>query len=252
MDETPIGGNSVIERYFEIVAESVRRDYGPLLQSDKIDFIELVKWAYRKEFWQQTLTLIESNAPNDFVDKGIYYYSNDEESRNHAVEVLGQIYYDLKPYEKYKLEDISHYYVKYYSRQRTPHSDDDIAYAQAYADVRVEELDIEESGRIKALTECEDREALRDLLFSYYHLGDIRNSTNHAADEFDGFYSIIADTDPSERKKIISRAVDYFIHCYDKVSALIEGKEPHIEKIDVSELVSYSRKLRDANRRNSG
>ncbi len=248
MDGTPIGGDSVVEKYFEIVAESVRQDFGPLLQKEKIEFIELVKWAYRKEYWQQTLTLIESDAPADFVEKGIYYYSGDEESRNRAVEVFGQVYYDLKPYEKYKLDDISHYYVKYYSRQRAQRSDDDIAYEQSYADVRIEELEIEESGRIKALSLCEDKGALKELLFAYYHLGDIRNSTNHAADEFGGFYSIIADTDPSERKKMISRAIDYFIHCYDKVCSLIEGKDPHVETIEVSELVSYSKKLRDANR----
>ena len=63
---------------------------------------------------------------------------------------------------------------------------------------------------------------------------------------FTTFASII------DSKKTISRAVDYFIHCYDKVSALIEGKDPHVEKIEVSELVSYSKKIRDANRRNSG
>lgn len=109
-NDLPIGGETSVEKYFELVVESIRQDYGPLLEEDQIPFIELVKWAYRKGFWQQTLTLIESRAPRAIVEKGIYFYADGEKSRKHAIEILGQVYYDLRVYEKYKLDDVSHYY----------------------------------------------------------------------------------------------------------------------------------------------
>jgi len=108
--------------------ESIRQDYGPLLTEDQISFIDLVKWAYRKGFWQQTLTLIESRAPEDIVSRGFYFYSDDEKSKKHAVELMAQEYCNMKASEKYKMDDVSHYYIKYYSRDRAARDDDQDSY----------------------------------------------------------------------------------------------------------------------------
>jgi hypothetical protein len=247
-NDLPISGDSIIERYFEIVVDSIRQDYGSLLEGDAVPFIDLVRWAYRKGFLQQTLTLIESRAPRDFVDKGIYFYADGERTRKHALEILGQIYYDLKPHEKYKLDDVSHYYVKYYSRRRAPRADGD-AYQMGYAAVRIDELDTRDESLIRAQTVCPDRAALKDLLFAYYHLGDVRNQTNHATEEFSGFYTVMPESDPGERKKLITQAIDYFLHCYDTVCELIRGKNAHVVKIETSELADYANTLRSESRR---
>ena len=69
-DGTRIEGRAPLVQLFEVLLEAIRRDYGRLLETDKIEFIDLVRWAYRKEFWQQTLTLIESRAPQELIDKG--------------------------------------------------------------------------------------------------------------------------------------------------------------------------------------
>ena len=98
-------GNTFVERFFEMIAHGIKQDYGSLVANDDIVFIDLVKWAYRKGFWQQTLTLIESRAPEDIVDRGFYYYSDSPAASQEVVKIFGQIYYDLKPYEKYKLDD---------------------------------------------------------------------------------------------------------------------------------------------------
>ena len=87
-----------------------------------------------------------------------------KERVKHAVEVFGEIYFDLKMFEKYKLDDISHYYIKYYSRQRAPRLSGD-AYQQGYAKVRIDELDTRDEKLIRALTICPDRSALKDLLY---------------------------------------------------------------------------------------
>ena len=245
-EEYPVTGDSFVEKYFNIIASGIKEDYGPLLSGDEISFIELVKWAYRKGFWQQTLTLIESRAPEDFVNRGIYYYCDSEEDREAVVEKFGKIYYDLKPFEKYKLDDVEHYYVKFYSRWKAPHPKDSKEFQIEYAKIRIEELDTEDKGTIRAHTLCPDREALKDLLFAYYYLGDVRNATNHALDEFSGFTSIMDDADVSERMNLITQAVDYFIYCYNKVVDLISesGADADVVRIDTAELSAYAKSLR--------
>ena len=74
------------------------------------------------------------------------------------------------------------------------------------------------------------------------------NSTNHATDEYSGFYTIMADTDPGERVKDISQAIDYFIHCYDRVCEMIAGKEANVVTIRTAELADYAKTIRDAKR----
>ena len=248
-NDLPLSGETVIEQYFEILLESIREDYGALLEEDHIPFIDLVKWAYRKGFLQQTLTLVESRAPGDFVDRGLYFYSDGERTHKHAVEVLGQAYYDLKPYEKYKLDDVSHYYIKYYGRNRASRAGDGDAYQMNYTGLRIEELDTHDESILRGLTVCPDRAALKDLLFAYYHLGDVRNLTNHAAEEYGGFYTIMPDTDPGERMKVITQAIEFFIHCYDRVAELIEGQTAHVVTVKTAEIADYARTLRDAGRR---
>ena len=242
-----VTGDSFAEKFFNIIARGIREDYGPLLSGNDIDFIELVKWAYRKGFWQQTLTLIESRAPGEFADKGIYYYCGSEEDREGVVEKLGKIYFDLKPFEKYKLDDVDHYYLKFYSRWRSPRSKDSREYQLEYAKLRIEELDTDDPELIRACTLCPDRDALRELLFAYYYLGDVRNTTNHAIDEFSGFVSIMDDSDVSERMNLITQAVDYFLHCYEKVVRLIseaDTEDAQIIRIETSELADYAKTLR--------
>ena len=245
-EEFIVTGDSFAEKYFNIIVRGIKRDYGSLLSGDKINFIELVKWAYRKGFWQQTLTLIESRAPREFVDKGIYYYCDSEENRDFVIEKLGKIYYDLKPFEKYKLDDVDHYYVKFYNRWRAPHPKDSREYQFEYSRIRMEELDTDDEELIRAHTLCPDREALRDLLFSYYYLGDVRNMTNHATDEFSGFTSIRDDSDASERMNLISQAVEYFLHSYNKVMELISdsSKDAQIIRVETADLADYAKSLR--------
>ncbi|MBQ7645551.1 MAG: hypothetical protein IJS84_11070 [Spirochaetales bacterium] len=239
-------GSSFAEKFFAMIAEGIRRDYGTLLKNEDAKFIDLVKWAYRKGFWQQTLTLIESRAPKDFVNNGFYYYSNSPSDAEAVVKVLGQVYYDLKPFEKYKLEDIPHYYVKFYSRWRTPRKDDSKAYQMEYAKVRMSELDTTDPEIIRAHTICPDKDALKNLLFSYYYLGDVRNATNHAEEEFGGFSSIMHDSDIGARMNLISQSIDYFIHCYDVVADLVakSGEKPDVNIIDLDRIVEYSKSLR--------
>lgn len=246
-DET-FEGYSPIEEALAILLEGVRRDYGRLLETDRIEFIDLVKWAYRKEFWQQTLTLIESRAPRDFVKKGFYFYCDSEENRDKDLSIFGHIYNDLKPYERYKLEDVSHYYLKFYNRIKTGRSKRCKDRMHEFADIRIEELDTTDSREIRACTICPDRTALAELLFAYYYVGNTRNSTNHAIDTSNGT-SEIDESDDSKRMETIRECIEYFIQCYENVARLVEGKEPNVITVTYEDVKEYARKLFDQERR---
>ena len=89
---------------------------------------------------------------------------------------------------------------------------------------------------------------MEDLLFAYYYAGEIRNLTNHAAETYDGFYSIIAESDSGERMDAIRQSIDYFLHCYDRVAQLTEGKALDVIEITNDEIMQYVDELRQQNR----
>ena len=239
-----IDGTTPKEYLFEVLLNATRRDYGRLLETEGIEFIDLVRWAYRKEFWQQTLTLIESRAPQDLINKGFYYYCDSEENREHVARIFGQIYYDLRPFEKYKLNELSHYYIKYYNREKSNHQKHGKEYIQSYARLRIEELDNQNPEEIRAWTVCPDKGAVEDLLFAYYYIGDVRNQTNHAEQTYDGFYTIMSDSDSGERMDLIRQSIDYFLHCYDRVTQLSEGRTANVIEITNEEIIQCADQIR--------
>lgn len=230
---------------FGFVLECVRRDYGRLLETERIEFIDLVKWAYRKEFWQQTLTLIESRAPEVFVEKGFFYYCDSEEKREQVTRIFAQIYWDLRPYEKYKMNRVSHYFIKYCGRQKANKALHGREYVQSLAHARIEELQNTDPKEIRACSACTDPGALEDLLFAYYHIGDVRNATNHANESFDGFLEIMRDSDCSERMDTIRQAVDFFLHCYEKVDSLTNPENAHVVTITTEEILARTDAMRE-------
>ena len=244
-EEKDFEANSFVEKFFNLIIIGLLEDYGRLLETEEPDFIDLVKWAYRKGFWQQTLTLIESRAPGEFVSKGIYHYCDSAEKKDEVVKKLGKIYFDLKPFEKFKMDDPSHYFVKYYGRFRAPKNKNSKVYQRGYAKIRTADLDSEAPDVIRAYSLCPDRAALEDLLFSYYYIGDVRNATNHAINENDGITSALEDSDISERMNAIKQAIAYFIQSFDKVCKLIEenGAENHMQEISLTEIVEHANVL---------
>lgn len=236
-------GNTPIEEALVILLEGVRRDYGRLLETDDLDFIEMVKWAYRKEFWQQTLTLIESRAPGDFVKRGFYFYCDREENKDKVLNILAHIYNDFKPYERYKMEDVSHYYVKFYNRMKTSNEKRGKERMRDYASCRVAEIDSNDDREIRACSVCDDRKALEDLFYAYDYVGKTRNSTNHAMDSSGRSGETIDDADDSKRMETIRESVEDFLKCYDNVAKLVEGKDANVVTITYDEVRKCANEL---------
>ncbi|MBR2522809.1 MAG: hypothetical protein IKE53_00015 [Clostridiales bacterium] len=232
---------------FAIIGSGIKRDYGPLLEKDTTEFIDLVKWAYRKKFYQQTLTLIESKAPMEFVNRGFFYYCDDVLKRDDVIRKFAEIRSEKRPHELYMFEKIEHYFVKLHERRKTDRSNLKADIQRVYAKYRISTLDAEGPDEVRAYTCCDDRQALENLLYAYYHLGEVRNRTNHA-DETDVESAIVIDPrDMSARLNLICESIEYFLLCYDKVAQLTEGKHPEVVKVLSAEVKAKCNELKKQN-----
>ena len=231
---------------FHLVAEGVVRDYGPLLEDDEISFLELVKWAYRHHFYQQTLTLIESRAPVNLINTGIFYYCDDENEKAQVTKVLALQRLELKSYEYYKMDDIDYYFVKTYDRGRNKGKGDRNADLQeTYAALRTESLTNTDPDLITGHTVCDNTETLQNLLYAYYHLGVVRNKLNHASDkDMEDKRLIVAENDMSYALLCLKESIDYFISCYEKALEEVKGKTPNVVKITSQDVRVCAEQLR--------
>ena len=226
--------------YFSIIAESIREDYGTLLQGNSgIPFIDLVKWAYRHLFYQQTLTLIESKAPGDLVNSGIFYYCDNEENADKVTRLLAQQRLALKPYEYYKMDYIDHYFVKTYNRSGTKGKGAKGEDTQhVYAVVRTQSVENTDPSLITGFTACDSMETLQDILYAYYHIGDVRNKINHAdvAATTTGEHLIVSESDDPSSLVWVRESIEFFIDCYEKAMAEVRDKKPNVVVISADDV----------------
>lgn len=101
---------------FEILEEGIRSDYQELLDSKDGDYISLAKWALRKNFIQQAMTIVEAKMPEELVRRGILYYAKDEDELTYSRNVVNQqkqINGNDKQAQN-QMEDINRFFIKYY------------------------------------------------------------------------------------------------------------------------------------------
>ena len=236
---------------FSVIAESIREDYGSLLEGDgNIPFIELVKWAYRHQFSQQTLTLIESRAPENLVRSGIFYYCGDEKTREQVTELFARERLELKPYEYYKIDEIDHYFIKNYNRAGVRgQGDRDEDPQRVYAAMRTKSLENTDSSMITGLSACDDKDTLQNVLFAYYHLGFVRNKISHAdADAMAENRLMVSDSDDSSALAWMKDSIDFFIDSYEKAMAQVQGKNPQIILISGNDVRKAAERMRHVSR----
>ncbi len=74
---------------FEYVLEEIENDYNELLTSNGDTFLNVVNWCIRKEFYQQALTLLESDTANELAACGILDVENTiNELENNDEEII--------------------------------------------------------------------------------------------------------------------------------------------------------------------
>lgn len=219
---------------FSVIAERIRKDYSTLLEGDgEIPFIDLVKWAYRHQFYQQTLTLIEAKAPENLVRSGIFYYCGDDNCVDQVARLFAQKRLELKPYEYYKIEDIDHYFIKTYDRQRTRGMGERGEDPQhVYAALRTRSVENNDPSLITGLTACGSMETLQNLLYAYYHIGDVRNKISHADEEaMKDKRLMVSESDEISALVWMKDSIDFFIDSYEKAMAQVQDKKPHVVTI---------------------
>ena len=217
---------------FSTIAECIRDDYGTLLSGEgDISFIDLVKWAYRHQFYQQTLTLIEASAPENLVKSGIFYYCNDESLTDQVIRQFAKQRLELKPYEYYKMDQIDHYFIKTYNRAGTKGlgaRDEDPQ--RVYAKLRIQSVGNTDPSLITGYTACDSMETLKNVLFAYYNIGFVRNKISHA--DTDAAVTenrlMTSESDESPAMVWMKDGIDYFIDSYEKAMAEVQNKKTNV------------------------
>ena len=237
--------NDYYTRLFTILATGIQRDYGDLLVGDEPNSVDLARWAYQKEFYQQTLTLIESRVPRLLVEKGIFYYAGNEEQKESAMRIYAKYRNTLKPFEYWKIdEDIEHYFVKLYMRGDAAARGKGGNPQRNYARYRVNSLDNTDPARLTAYSVCTDRQALEDLLYAYYHIGEVRNITNHASEDDMDNRLLVEASDISARMATIREGIEYFLKCYDRVMENMPEEKPRVLKTSAAEICAKAKEMK--------
>ena len=220
---------------FRILEETIRLDYGPLLEGDSINQLELIKWSFRKEFYQQTLTIIESKIPIEIVNSGMFFYACDEASRDAFMQEINKQYWECAPKDRWQFDHISHFFVKNYAKtamKRNPASKDR---ARDYTNYRLDSLEEGKSELLKTFSRLDDRKVLGDVLYAYYSLGTIRNHVNHAQESVAVNIDDIDIHAENPNMKMIKAGINTLIDAFEKALKYMEEHPVDILMLTVSE-----------------
>ena len=135
-----------------------------------------------------------------------------------------------RPYEYYKMDSIDHYFIKTYNRSGTRgkvgKGEDP---QRVYAALRTQSVENSDSSLITGFTACDSLEALQDILFAYYHVGDVRNKISHAdATAMTEGRLVVAESDEHSALIWMRDSIEFFIDRYEKAMAQVQGKKPNV------------------------
>ena len=222
---------------FNILETGIRNDYGSLLKGNDINILVLIKWAMRKHFYQQALTIIESRVPNDLVRSGVFFYARNEGEKQEFLHRMAECYWKTPSKDRYQFDDLSHYFIKFYRRQeayqkKTPNA------LEAYVDIRLDEI-FDPDSPIKAYTTANGKRGIfRDFLLSYLKTGSIRNQVSHAQEVgiSEENWSLTALND---RISQFEDSINEFIQQYEKVRNGINKKNVNEWMVTPEEFYEY-------------
>ena len=246
-DERSWAENGYYGVLFGLIAGCIQADYGALLADDGSNiFIELIKWAYRHQLYQQVLTLIETYAPAALVEKGIFYYCDDETRAEEITGLLAKERLELKPYEYYKMDDISHYFIKNYDREAArlngSRGEDR---NMVYAAVRAKSIEKQDPAKIGGHTACDSIDTVQNVLYAYFNLGMVRNKISHAdADAMTDRRLIVSESDSSYALTILKNTIEFFITSYEKALEEVRDKNPKIVYISSDDVRNAADRMR--------
>lgn len=231
---------------FSVIVKGIQDDYGALLEGDgDIPFIDLVKWAYRHQFYQQTLTLIESKASENLVKSGIFYYCDDEKNVAHVTRLFAEKLLEFRPYEYYKMDPVEYYFIKGYNHSRSRGFGGQSDPHRAYGSMRVQSIENTDPALITGFTACDDRKKVENVLAAYDYIGDVRNKISHAnAQMLSDGRLMVSESDESAALLLTKESIEYFIDCYEKAMAEVQGKNPHVVLINTKDVKKVAEQMK--------
>ena len=232
---------------FGVIAGCIAADYSTLLAEDgTIPFINLIEWAYRHQLYQQTLTLIEAHAPTNLVDSGIFYYCDDTAQAEEITRLFALQRLELKPYEYYKMDDLSHYFIKNYDRGSVRFNgargeDRHLGYAA----LRAHSIDKPDPAKINGHTACDSIETVQNVLYAYFHLGEVRNKISHADSSAMAERRLnVSESDVSYAMIMMKESIELFITTFEKALAEVRDKKPKIVLISPDDVRNAAERMR--------
>ncbi len=221
-----------------MLRESVLRDYGALMDDgagDELDPFELVKWGLSKKFFQQVITIIESQIPAQLIARGILYPAASDEEVLAYKKALNMHYWDVMPVQRWMFNDLDHYFIKFYGRFAVDHRNREVPANTQYTRVRTAQVfgkPLEEMNVLPAHSLLTDEVLLANLMERYYDLSSFRNAVNHAERGEDEAPVSLEAVSPVWRQA--EEHIAGFIEAYEKALEAVGDKRPE----DLKPLVS--------------
>jgi len=236
-----LGSGSEEEMFLMTLKQGIIADYGPLIASPdgNFSYLDLVRWAFNKELYQQTLTIIESRMPLYFVNNGLFYYAKDESSQRDFLAALNAYYWDAAPKDRWCFNDISHFFVKLYGRSvMNLNTDKNANKDQVYLDFRVAQVfDQEKMGALTAYSVIDDRQVFYNLMRAYYDVGNLRNQINHAHLENEMDMSAGGFEQPF--KAMVRDSLQKVIDAFTAAEKYVGAKDANVVLISQEEFQAY-------------
>ena len=144
------------------------------------------------------------------------------------------------------MDDIDHYFVKNYDRASVrlngSRGEDRNA---VYAGLRAKSIENTDPTKISGHTACDGIDTVRNVLYAYFHLGEVRNIISHAdADAMAERRLNVSESDSSYAMIMMRESIEYFIKSYEKAMEEVRGKNPTIVFISADDVRNAADRVR--------
>ena len=136
------------------------------------------------------------------------------------------------------MDDIDHYFVKNYDRAGVRLSgakgeDRTLAFAV----LRAQSIEKQDPAKIYGHTACSSIDTVQNVLYAYYHLGDVRNKISHADSKAMAERRlIVSESDVSYAMIMMRESIEFFIMSYEKALEEVQNKKTKIVAITADEV----------------
>lgn len=218
---------------FEILEEGIRSDYRELLESKDGDYVSLARWALRKNFIQQAMTIIEAKMPEELISRGILYYAKNDEDIRNTQKIMNQLRSNNK--NDHNLKDVNRFFIKYYFLCN--HKEQTYQYIPNYTGhySSLEKKKVSQDAAIRYLYENDGKcrgcfhvytkmdsinEAIR-IRKQYLRFASARNELNHASVDMNRLCDCLGvKYCPGSNEtayEIVSKSLGKFLRSYEKI-----------------------------------